>query len=182
MLTYNLLIFITLDALQIRLWAKIGIGIMISLYLLSQAIRFTFFSTVFGRTDDSIIEYSLFGADFSISLLSIMGGSMRTLAIFTGGQVVSSVRKKGKCALIKYFPYVEWIDADPVKDIPSKSNGNKLDDDDVHDDEQKTAEMIEINYEKEMKETDSDDTDSFMQNENEIAVSYVQNGQNSTRL
>ena len=97
------LIFISLDALQIKLWIKTFFGIAAAGLLTFNAIRYTFFADLYG-VDNSIIHVK--ALNLSISLTSIMGNALQILSIFVWKQVILSILRKNRCILVKYSPYI----------------------------------------------------------------------------
>ena len=97
--------FISLDALQWKLWTKISAGIGIGILFTIDAIQYTFFSDLYGN-DNSVIHIQ--SLDVSISVISVMASAMQILSIFIWKQVILSIIKKNRCILIKYSPYIRW--------------------------------------------------------------------------
>jgi len=118
---FQILVVLTwssLDALQFRQNIMLFFGVILSASFTLNAVYITVWTSSHDEDDDDSMVY--FG-DYSFSLLSIMDHALRVVAIFLWKQTITSIvnRKHNRCIIIKYSPWIEWIDSTP----PS---GNKV--------------------------------------------------------
>eukprot|EP00483_Globobulimina_turgida_P010800 UN10821 len=118
---FTILLWSSLDALQLPLYIKIYLGLLIAIVYSLNALFITLFAESNG--DDSIIHI---GNSISISLISYIESSIRIVAIFMWKQTILSILKKNRCILIKYSPFIQWFDNDKSK---SKSNNIEREED-----------------------------------------------------
>jgi len=107
-----ILIWSSLDALQFRRVVMLYFGIVISLIFTLSTIYMTLWASSHDEDDDDSVVYIT--DSVSISLISMMDSALRVVTIFLWKQTIVSIvnRKHKKCILIKYSPFIEWVDTD----------------------------------------------------------------------
>ena len=106
----ELCIFFSLvDAIQFKFWVRLTGCTVVSVYFTILFIDYNVYNIV---TDydysKSIIHIDML--NLSVSLISIMGSAYQILCIFFWKQTIMSFRKRDRCVLLKYAPYIEWYD------------------------------------------------------------------------
>ena len=112
----------SLDAIKMPISVKVGASVICSLLFTMISIYFTFWAFP-NENDDSIIQIS---NGFAISLRSIISSSFRVLTIFFWAQTIKSIKnkKKYKCIIISYHPYIQWQDNNSNTPNPVSHNNN----------------------------------------------------------
>eukprot|EP01084_Bolivina_argentea_P272846 464635_1 len=105
-----ILIWSSLDALQLPLYIKIYLGLLISIIYSLNALFISLYAQSNG--DDSIIHLT---DSIAISLISYCESSIRIVAIFLWKQTLMSILKRNRCILIKYSPFIQWFDSTNIE-------------------------------------------------------------------
>ena len=123
------------DALYLYRLYKVCFSLSAALSL-TFVMLFIMYDTYFNDIDDVIIEIY---ADQTLSLRGIEIGALQVLTIFSWKQTYKTIRKKDRCVLIKYSPYIQWIDNDneentnnTINDMDRNGNVDRNDKNDEH--------------------------------------------------
>ena len=92
------------DAVQIRFTLKVVMGIVTSAMFTVWAV----YSNIIVQGEST--EILSFGSFGSITISTLMDSSTQVLAIFSWKQTILTIVKKRRCVLIKYSPYLAWMD------------------------------------------------------------------------
>ena len=104
-----ILVVISIDALQMKFGLKIFFGCCAAVYSSMFAVNLTFSSRYY-ENPKSIIHIKALNSSFSV--VSVRAGALQILSIFIWKQVFLSIIKRNRCVLIKYSPYLRWVDKD----------------------------------------------------------------------
>eukprot|EP01083_Nonionella_stella_P016102 45026_1 len=112
-----ILVWSSLDALQLPLYVKIYLGLLISIiYSLNTLVVALHIES---ETDDSIIHIT---DSLSISLMSFIDSSIKIVCMFLWKQTILSILRKNRCILIKHSPFIQWTHE---QDCTEKQNQHK---------------------------------------------------------
>ena len=121
------IMFCMIDSLQFTIGIKTIFCVIFGLFF--AVLCFSWYFSEESQGSDYDYKIGIPSIHLSISILSIAMNSSQILAIFFWKQIVLSFIRRKRCVTIRYSPYYQWIDVDPVKkSVTPCIQENRIDD------------------------------------------------------